>query len=103
MFAAVPSVIAVLAYNFGVRTLGVVTGTAFLNLGPVSAVLMSAALGKVPQPHEVAGLVLVVGALLIHTMAQRRLQHVPTASAHRNSAPVLSTHAKATMCRTCEA
>jgi drug/metabolite transporter (DMT)-like permease len=102
--AAVPSVIAVLAYNFGVKTLGVVTGTAFLNLVPVSAVLMSAALGKVPQPHEVAGLVLVVGALLIHTTAQRRLAHAATASAHRNSARIVSADAKTPVCRrTCEA
>jgi drug/metabolite transporter (DMT)-like permease len=75
--AAVPSVIAVLSYNFGVKTLGVLTGTAFLNFVPVSVVLMNAALGKAPQPHELAGLLLVVGALLNHTMTQRRLEKAP--------------------------
>ena len=67
-----PSVVAILAFNFGVRTLGVVTGTAFLNFVPVSAVLMSIALGHPPAAHEIAGVTMVVGALLIHTLAQQR-------------------------------
>jgi drug/metabolite transporter (DMT)-like permease len=67
-----PSVVAILAFNFGVRTLGVVTGTAFLNFVPVSAVLMSIALGHPPAAHEIAGVAMVVGALLIHTLAQQR-------------------------------
>jgi len=63
----VPSVMAVLAYNHGTRTLGVVTGTAFLNFVPVSAVLMSAALGAAPATHELLGVALVVSGLLVHT------------------------------------
>ncbi|MFO1340025.1 MAG: DMT family transporter [Burkholderiaceae bacterium] len=69
---AVPSVLAILAFNFGVRSLGVVTGTAFLNVVPVSALLMGAALGHAPAPHELLGVALVVGALLIHTRAQQQ-------------------------------
>jgi len=69
---AIPSVLAILAFNFGVRTLGVVTGTAFLNVVPVSAVLMSAALGAPPAAHELLGVAMVVSALLIHTLAQQR-------------------------------
>lgn len=68
---AVPSVLAILAFNLGVRTLGVVTGTAFLNFVPVSAVLMSSALGAPPAFHELVGVAMVVGALLIHTLWQR--------------------------------
>jgi drug/metabolite transporter (DMT)-like permease len=60
------------AFNFGVRTLGVVTGTAFLNVVPVSAMLMSAALGAPPAAHELLGVAMVVSALLIHTLAQQR-------------------------------
>ena len=69
---AVPSVFAILAFNWGVRRLGVVTGTAFLNFVPVSALLMSAALGAKPSAHELLGVALVVGALLIHTLTQQR-------------------------------
>jgi len=69
---AVPSVLAILAFNAGIRSLGVVTGTAFLNFVPVSALLMSAALGAPPAAHELLGVALVVGALLIHTRAQGR-------------------------------
>jgi drug/metabolite transporter (DMT)-like permease len=101
--AAVPSVVAVLAYNFGVKTLGVITGTAFLNFVPVSATLMSVALGKMPQPHEMAGLLLVVSALLIHTTAQKRLERTPRAPSHRSSAPASSADIAAPPCRTCEA
>ncbi|HJV60714.1 MAG TPA: DMT family transporter [Albitalea sp.] len=68
-----PSVVAILAFNFGVRTLGVVTGTAFLNFVPVSALLMGTALGTRPAPHELLGVAMVIAALLIHTLAQRRV------------------------------
>ena len=68
----VPSLLAILAFNFGVRTLGVVTGTAFLNFVPVSALLVGAALGAPPAAHELMGVAMVIGALLIHTVAQQR-------------------------------
>jgi drug/metabolite transporter (DMT)-like permease len=72
--AVVPSVAAVIAYNFGVRRLGVVTGTAFLNFVPVSALLMCTAVGAPPSMHELAGAALVVIALLVHTAGQGRAQ-----------------------------
>ena len=84
----VPSVVAVLAFNFGIRTLGVVAGTAFLNWVPVSAVLMGLALGSAPSAHELAGVALVVSALVIHTWAQRRAARAASAVAAR--APALS-------------
>lgn len=67
----VPTVLGVLAYNFGVKTLGVVTSTAFLNVVPVSALLIGAAMGSRPAAHELAGVALVVGGLLTHTLSQR--------------------------------
>ncbi|MGM9489910.1 DMT family transporter [Ideonella sp. YS5] len=76
----VPTVVAVLAYNFGVRALGLVAGTAFLNFVPVSAVLMGVALGKPPETHELAGVAMVVAALLIHTLALRQAGPAPTPS-----------------------
>jgi drug/metabolite transporter (DMT)-like permease len=68
----VPSAMAVLAFNHGVRTLGAVTGTAFLNFIPVSALLMSVAMGKLPSGNELLGMAMVVGALLIHTASSSR-------------------------------
>jgi len=67
----VPSALAVLAFNFGVRTMGAITGTAFLNFVPVSALLMTVALGKLPSGNELLGMAMVVGALLIHTASTR--------------------------------
>jgi len=68
----VSSAVAVLAFNYGVRTMGAVTGTAFLNFVPVSALLMSVALGKLPSGNELLGMAMVVGALLIHTASGSR-------------------------------
>lgn len=68
----VPTIIAVLAYNAGVKSLGVVTGTAFLNFVPVSAVLFGMALGKRPEAHELFGVALVVIALGVHTLSLQR-------------------------------
>jgi len=67
----VSSAVAVLAFNYGVRTMGTVTGTAFLNFVPVSALLMSLAMGKWPSGNELLGMAMVVGALLIHTASSR--------------------------------
>ncbi|QNK71363.1 DMT family transporter [Variovorax sp. PAMC26660] len=73
----VSSAIAVLAFNYGVRTLGAVTGTAFLNFVPVSALLMGVALGKPPTVNEIVGMAMVVGALLIHTATSRKASAAP--------------------------
>ena len=70
----VSSALAVLAFNFGVRSLGAVTATAFLNFVPVSALLMSVALGKPPSPSELIGTAMVIAALLIHTATSRAKQ-----------------------------
>jgi len=75
----VPSAASVLAFNHGVRTLGAVTGTAFLNFVPVSALLMSAALGTLPTANELLGMAMVVAALLIHTALNRKANALPAA------------------------
>ena len=67
----VSSAIAVLAFNHGVRVLGPVTATAFLNFVPVSVLLMSIAMGKLPALNEVVGMAMVISALLIHTATSR--------------------------------
>jgi len=73
----ISSAVAVLAFNFGVRTMGAITGTAFLNFVPVSALLMSVALGKLPSGNELLGMAMVVGALLIHTASTRTATAAP--------------------------
>lgn len=75
----VPSVIAVLSYMAGVRLLGAVTGTAFLNLIPVSALGFSAALGQRPSTSELLGCAIVVGALLMHNLLAARAARSPSA------------------------
>jgi drug/metabolite transporter (DMT)-like permease len=67
----VSSAVSILAFNHGVRTLGAVTATAFLNFVPVSALLLSIALGKPPSVNELVGTAMVIAALLIHTGAAR--------------------------------
>lgn len=80
--AAVPTVAAVIAFNFGVRRLGASHGTLFLNGVPVSALLMSVALGQHPAMQEWIGAALVIAAL---TLSTRSPGKAPAASA--SSAP----------------
>ncbi len=69
--------------------MGAVTGTAFLNFVPVSALLMSIALGKLPSGNELLGMAMVVGALLIHTASTRTAAPVrPTLPANRATSGV---------------
>jgi len=72
----IASGLAVLAFNYGVRTLGAVTGTAFLNFVPVSALVIGAALGKLPTGNELLGAAMVITALLVHTAASVRSARV---------------------------
>ena len=60
---------------------GVVGGTAFLNMVPISALAMSIALGHAPHIHELAGAALVIAALLLHVGGQRPVRTAPCASA----------------------
>ncbi|WP_431288498.1 EamA family transporter [Roseateles chitinivorans] len=62
-----PTVAAVVAFNFGVRQLGASRGTLFLNGVPVSALLMSVALGQHPAMQEWIGAALVIAALTLST------------------------------------
>ncbi len=86
----VSSAIAILAFNYGVRALGAVTATAFLNFVPVSALLMSVALGKPPTAHELVGTLMVIAALLIHT-ASARSGYVPVRGGTKPVAPAITT------------
>lgn len=78
--SVVASAVAVLTFNVGVRTTGAVTATAFLNFVPVSALLMSAALGHLPTAAEVVGTAMVIAALLLHTLFASRAAATPVAA-----------------------
>ena len=59
---------AALTYNFGIRQLGPVRGIVFVNAIPITAVLISLALGQIPSAQEWAGIVLIIAALLVHAL-----------------------------------
>lgn len=67
--AVVPTVAAVLAFNYGVRQLGAARGSLFLNGVPVSALLMGAALGQHPAAQEWLGALCVITALTLSSGA----------------------------------
>lgn len=59
------TVLASLAFNFGVRCLGALQGIVFINLVPVTALLLSVFYGVVPQVTEISGAALVICSLLV--------------------------------------
>ncbi len=87
---AISSAVAVLAFNYGVRSLGAVTATAFLNFVPVSVLLINLVLGKLPSGAELAGTAMVVAALLLHTRASRltATAAVPAVDVRSNGTPI---------------
>jgi drug/metabolite transporter (DMT)-like permease len=66
------TVFAALAYNRGVRQLGVTQGIVFINLIPVSALVMSALRGVMPGVPEIVGALMVVSALLLQATLSAR-------------------------------
>lgn len=69
---AIATVAAGLAYNKGVRQLGITHGIVFINFVPVSALLIGVLRGSVPRPMEMLGTVLVVSALLLQAKLMQR-------------------------------
>jgi drug/metabolite transporter (DMT)-like permease len=65
--AVLPTVVAAVAFNQGVRVLGAATGTLFINVVPISALAIATALGHPPAAHEWAGAALVGAALVMAT------------------------------------
>lgn len=66
-------------WNRGVALVGPVNGALFMNLVPVSALVIGAALGHQPTLQELAGTLCVVGALAVNNLAQRTRGTLPTA------------------------
>ncbi len=61
----IATVLAALAFNFGVRTLGATNGILFINWVPVSALLISWCEGRASTAQEWAGTSLVIAALVL--------------------------------------
>ncbi|HEX6634046.1 MAG TPA: DMT family transporter [Usitatibacter sp.] len=61
----IPTVAAALAFNRGVRALGPVNAMLFINMVPVSAMAIGAALGQHPGAPELAGSALVIAAIVL--------------------------------------
>lgn len=76
--AMVPTVLAALAFNFGVRRLGPTVGTLFLNVVPVSVLVVHTLQGQRPGSAELAGAALVAAALGFNAWAGRRAGTAPT-------------------------
>lgn len=70
--ALVPTVLAALAFNYGVRRLGPTVGTLFLNMVPVSVLAVHALQGQAPRASELLGALLVGLALAGNAWAGRR-------------------------------
>ncbi len=70
--AVVPTVLAALAFNFGVRRLGPAVGTLFLNMVPVSVLAVHALQGQAPSASEGVGAALVAAALGFNAWAGAR-------------------------------
>lgn len=78
--ALVPTVLAALAFNYGVRRLGPAVGTLFLNMVPVSVLAVHAVQGQSPTASELLGALLVALALAGNAWAGRRhTSHVEAA------------------------
>lgn len=67
----VPVVAGTLLWNFGVRTLGLVVAALFLNLIPIAAVAITAAIGIAPSLNQLLG-----GALVLAGVIQAQLRQM---------------------------
>lgn len=76
--AAVPTVLAALAFNLGVRRLGAAVGTLFLNVVPLSVLAVRALQGHPPQAAELGGALLVAVALGFNAWAGASARGVAT-------------------------
>ena len=67
----VAGVLAVLAWNAGISVLGPANGVLFINLVPITAFVIGVAQGHRFGPSEIAGVLLVIGALVVNNVATR--------------------------------
>jgi drug/metabolite transporter (DMT)-like permease len=83
------AVVAVIAYNAGVRRLGAANGALFMNLVPVTTFVIAIAGGTRPGAAELAGALLTIAALVGANVATRRAASTTTAAARERPVPAL--------------
>ena len=85
-------VLAVLAWNAGIGVLGSANGVLFINLVPITAFIIGVAQGHRFGPSEIAGVLLVIGALVVNNVATResRATSQPSATSRRMARPARS-------------
>ena len=86
--ALVAGVLAVLAWNAGISVLGPANGVLFINLVPITAFVISVAQGHALGIGEIAGVALVIGALVVNNVATRAPQAVLRPPAATAAAPL---------------
>jgi len=69
--ALLAAVVGFLCWNAGMRALGAARGVLFINLVPVTAFTIAVLGGRVPTGAELAGVTLVIVALLLNSLAQK--------------------------------
>jgi drug/metabolite transporter (DMT)-like permease len=81
----VGGVMAVLAWNAGIGILGPANGVLFINLLPITAFAIGVAQGHRFGASEIAGALMVIGALVINNVATRAPIAVPATRGARRS------------------
>lgn len=81
----VGGVMAVLAWNAGIGILGPANGVLFINLLPITAFAIGVAQGHRFGASEIAGVLMVIGALVINNVATRAPIAAPAAPGARRS------------------
>lgn len=75
------SVMGFLFWNAGMRALGAARGVLFINLVPITAFAIALAAGHRPSGWELAGVALVIVALMVNSLASLRIPTVPSRAA----------------------
>jgi len=88
----ISSVLAVLAWNAGMREVGAANGMLFINFVPVTAFAIGIAQGHRFHAIELLGATLVVGALIANTLIARRSAPSRDAAAPTPRAPIAALH-----------
>jgi len=79
-FSVMAVAAAIVCWNLGVKLVGVVVASLYLNLVPVAAILAGLAIGVVPQPLQVVGGVIVLAGVVqaqLRLLQRRRARRTP--------------------------
>lgn len=72
--AIVATLLPTLAYNSGIKSLGAIYGILFINLVPISALVISSFKGDSIESHEIFGTFIVISSLLCQIFIMNKNQ-----------------------------